>query len=78
MKKGFALKSDNLHSNRRAITPAFALRFDARAFPQLAGAGLEAALLGAVQGGIKQAHAQESVLHLLYDLNEKRAVCSTI
>jgi hypothetical protein len=30
MKKDFALRSDNLHLNRRAATPAFALRFDCK------------------------------------------------
>jgi|SRR5208282_734571 len=58
MKKDFALKSDNLHLNRRAATPAFALRFNCKGFPQLAGAGVRGQpCWGPCRGGSKQAHA---------------------
>jgi hypothetical protein len=48
----------------------------AKALPQRAGAGIRGRL-GGRAGGSKQAHAHENVLHLLYDLNEKRGVCYT-
>jgi hypothetical protein len=74
MKKDFSLKSDNLHLNRRAAMPAFALRFNCKG--STPGVGNRATWLPKtpLRAGKRSAFALRFKCkkgRVLYDLNAK-------